>query len=71
MPSREEVPMSVKMERALANLKTKTTEERIQLMIKAELMTEAEAEKAREYVKSVEEAKVTKKAAKAQRSKSS
>jgi hypothetical protein len=46
----ENVPMSVKMERVLAKVKRMSPEERVQLMIKAGLMTEAEAPDALEHI---------------------
>lgn len=45
-----DVPMSVRMERALAALKRMSDEERIQLLIDAGLMTEAEAPDALEHM---------------------
>jgi hypothetical protein len=41
-----DVPMSVKMERVLAAVKRKTFVERLQLLVRAGLMTAAEAEDA-------------------------
>jgi hypothetical protein len=42
----DDIPMSVKMERALAALRRMTPAESFQLMVKAGLMTPAEAEEA-------------------------
>jgi hypothetical protein len=45
----QDVPMSVRMERALAAVKRMSPEEKIQLLIDAGLMTEAEAPAALEH----------------------